>query len=347
MEVELTNTYYSNMEQPLYQQHPIPSFEIKKTTIIKKVCLTLIILTTIAGLLYSLLGKYNFLLLSLLSYIGAGIPLYLLKQKQLNAAKLWLLIGYTCIIILSTILLGATSYAAFTIIPVPFAAMVFYHKQQYLWRYILLAILGFVLCESIIYCTEPVLDIAFPIINKSISGLAIILVTYLLLDLFKTEVLKNEATLLAKNELLKKEIEERKRIANVLLENEERLKLAIEIANIAVRDINVKTGETFIGEEWCHILGYDKELFLKGDMQLIYLIHEAEKDYVKTLVEDQSSGKIPAFETVFRVYTKSGKIKWIRQLSKTITTDSGGKPLRIIEMYMDVTEQREVNISLE
>ena len=98
----------------------------------------------------------------------------------MHFAKLWLITVFTIRIVLSAFLFGAAANASFLIIPIPFAAMVFYHEKQYLWRYILRAITGFLVCESIIFYTEPIFIITFPLIHKFISGLAIILVTYLL-----------------------------------------------------------------------------------------------------------------------------------------------------------------------
>ncbi len=329
------------------QRPVLPSFETEKTIIIRKICLVLILLATISGIFYSLLGKYNYLFLVLISYVGGGVALHLLQRKKLNLAKLWLIMVFSFRIIISAFLFGAASYAPFLIIFIPFAAMVFYHEQQYLWRYILLAITSFFFCEGIIFYTEPIVDIAFPFIHKCISGLAIILSTYLLLDLFKVEILKKEAILLSQNLLLKKEIDERKRVETVLVANEERLKLAIETANLAVRDVNIKTGEIFIGEQYACIFEYDKELFLSGEMKLSYLIHEEDKPYFQTLIENQLSGNTSNYDATFRIYTKSGSIKWIQQLSKTITVDKHGKPERIIQMCMDVTAQRAINITLE
>ncbi|GEM_PF-4628856 len=275
------------MEKSFRQQPTLPVFELKETIIVWKVCLALITLSTIVGALFSLIGKYDYLLWSILSYIGGGVPLYLLRQKRLNTAKLWLLIVPTIFIILSAFLVGTASYASFIIIPVPFAAMVFYHEKQYLWHCLLLAIIGFLLCEGIVLYTYPIWEVSFPLINKFIAALAIILVTYFLLDSFKTVLLKKEATLLAQNALLKKEIEERKRVEATLMEKEARLKLVIETAQLGVRDINLPTGETFLGEQWCHFLEYEKELFFNGEMQLLYLIHEEDKAYVQTLIQDQ------------------------------------------------------------
>lgn len=335
------------MEESFCQQPTLSAFEVKKSTIIRKICLVLIVLSTISGVFYSLQEQYDYLFLILLSYIGGGVPLYLLQQKKLHYAKLWLIAIFTIRIILSAFLFGAMANASFLIIPIPFAVMVFYHEKQYLWRYILLAITGFLVCESIVLYTEPIFVITFPLIHKFISGLAIILVTYLLLNLFKTEILKKEAILLNQNLLLKKEIEERKQVEMILVASEERLKLAIETANLAVRDSNVTTGTVFVGEPYANLFEYDKELFLSGEFQLSYFLHEEDKDYIRTLIQDQLDGKHPDYKAVFRVYTKSGKIKWIQQLSKTITADKAGKPQRIIEMCMDITAQREVNISLE
>jgi len=335
------------MENSFCQQSTVPSFEHEKITIIEKICLVLIILATISGILYSLLGKYDYLFLILISYIGGGVALYLLQRKKLNLAKLWLIIAFTFRIIISAFLFGAASYAPFLIIFVPFAAMVFYHEQQYLWRYILLAIIGFLVCEGIIFYTEPIFVTVFPLIHKFISGLAIILVTYHLLDLFKVEILKKEATLLSQNLLLKKEIDERKKMETILLAKEERLKLAIETANLAVRDLNLKTGEIFVGDQYTCIFEYDKELFLSRELKLSYLIHEEDKPAFRTLIDNQLSGSISNYEATFRIYTKSGTIKWIQQLSKTITVDKDGKPERIIQMCMDITAQRTINIALE
>lgn len=76
----------------------------------------------------------------------------------------------------------------------------------------------------------------------------------------------------------------------ILVASEERLKLAIETANLAVRDSNVTTGAVFVGEPYASLFEYDKELFRSGEFQLSYFVHEEDKDYVRALIQDQLDG---------------------------------------------------------
>lgn len=333
------------MEKFIEQTLTSSLFEINKIKIILKICLALLGVSTILVVTHSLIGNYEYALACLLSYVASGTTILLLKKGHYKTAKYWLFCAYTFLIILSAFLIGEASFASFLILTIPVAVMIYEKERHRPIRFLLMAVAGFLLCETIIASTTPMFNINYPIVNKFIVGGILMCVTYLILDLFKFEVLKKELDILKQNELLKKEIGERIRMEGVVKEREERLQLAIEIAELGFCDQDLRTGTVFCSKEGRQMLGcketeYKEETFLR-------FVHAEDRTYLEEMMKNQRNGQMPDFEVGFRMYTEDRVIKWIRSVSKTVETDDEGKPLRIINMFLDATDQRESQHRLE
>jgi len=325
-------------------------FEINKIKTILKICLALLGVSTVLVVTHSLIGNYQYALVCCLSYLASGIPILLLKKGQYKLAKNWLFSTYTFLIILSAFLVGEASFASFLILTIPVAVMVYDKEHQRPIKFLLMAIVGFVLCEAIVAYTTPLFTLNYPIINKFIVGGILTSVTYLILDLFRFEVLKNEKDMLQQNELLKKEIGERIRMQGIVKEREERLQLAIETAELGFCDQDLRAGTVFCSKEGRNILGYKSDVAngeIFNEEKFLHSIHVEDRSYMENMIQNQRNGEIPDFEVGFRIYTQDGAIKWMRSMSKTVEADEAGKPLRIINMFMDMTEQREAQRRLE
>lgn len=333
------------MEKLIEQTLSSSLFEISKIKTILKICLALLGVSTILVVTHSLIGNYEYALACCLSYFASGMTILLLKKRQYKIAKYWLFCTYSFLIILSAFLIGEASFASFLILTIPVALMVYEKERQRPIKFLLLAVAGFILCEVIITYTTPLFTINYPIINKFIVGGILMSVTFLILDLFKFEVLKKEMNILEQNELLKKEIGERIRIEGIVKEREERLQLAIETAELGFCDQDLRDGTVYCSKEGRQILGckesdYNEESFLRA-------VHAEDRSYLENMIKDQRDGQMLDFEVGFRIYTEDRAIKWIRSVSKTVEVDDTGKPLRIINMFMDVTEQRDAQDRLE
>jgi len=307
-----------------------------------QICLALLAVSTILVVTHGLIGNYEYALACVLSYVASGTTIFLLKKGHYKTAKYWLFSTYTFLIILSAFLIGEASFASFLILTIPVAVMIYEKERQQPIKFLLMAVAGFILCETIVAYATPVFTINYPIVNKFIVGGILMSVTYLILDLFKFEVSKKEINILEQNELLKKEIEERIRVEGIVKEREERLKLAIETAELGFCDQDLRAGTVFCSKEGRQMLGckepeYNEEIFLRS-------IHAEDRAYLEDMMENQRSGQMPDFEVGFRMYTEDRVIKWIRSVSKTVEIDETGK----LEMKLDqYDEERNERVTIE
>jgi len=200
------------MEKFIEQTLTSSLFEINKIKTILKICLALLAVSTILVVTHGLIGNYEYAIACILSYVASGTTILLLKKGHYKTAKYWLFSTYTFLIILSAFLIGEASFASFLILTIPVAVMIYEKERQQPIKFLLMAVAGFILCETIVAYTAPVFTINYPIINKFIVGGILMSVTYLILDLFKFEVSRKELDILEQNELLKKEIGERIRV---------------------------------------------------------------------------------------------------------------------------------------
>jgi signal transduction histidine kinase len=127
--------------------------------------------------------------------------------------------------------------------------------------------------------------------------------------------------------------------AQIALQNEKRLSLALKSGGYALWDFNYETGETYNAPEMYEIFGHKV-----GDKTLNFttfndLIHPDDRD--KTI--DEKIRKAPfgadVFQTRYRVKTAAGKYVWIESLAGVLRNTVDGQPLKCIGLCRNIDEQ--------
>lgn len=130
------------------------------------------------------------------------------------------------------------------------------------------------------------------------------------------------------------------------LQNEERLRLALEGAGLGVFDWNILTGEQIVNSEWLTMLGYSP-----GENHANYedwktMVHPADLPTALRAIEMHFKGLAPIYETEYRLKTSSGEWKWILARGRVVARGPNGEPLRMAGTHRDITERKEVNDAL-
>ncbi|MEA1928385.1 MAG: PAS domain-containing protein, partial [Candidatus Auribacterota bacterium] len=139
---------------------------------------------------------------------------------------------------------------------------------------------------------------------------------------------------------LRDEILNRNKIKKELAESEQRMKLAMTGANLGLWDEDVVTGNSSRNRQWFEMLGYTPEEIELKTNAWTNLIHPDDLRMVMKKYNDHLAGKIPFYETEFRIRTKTGGWKWIQSTGMVSERDSDGKPLRILGTHRDITERK-------
>ncbi len=123
-------------------------------------------------------------------------------------------------------------------------------------------------------------------------------------------------------------------------EREERLRLVLEGSTEGFWDWNLETGVIYRSGRWLDILGYSLENIEPILDTWTKLVHPGDIDATMKALNDYVDGRIPKYETEYRLLTKSGEIKWIFERGSVIKRNDKGKPLRIAGTCTDITDRK-------
>ncbi len=121
-----------------------------------------------------------------------------------------------------------------------------------------------------------------------------------------------------------------------LARSEEQLHRALESSGQVVWVRDLERGRTDLGKEWPAVTGRPLEEGLDRERWLA-AIHEDDRDQVRELSERSARGASPDYQVEYRVAQPGGGVRWLRETGRVDAIDTGGRPLRLLGMVMDVT----------
>jgi two-component system, cell cycle sensor histidine kinase and response regulator CckA len=137
-----------------------------------------------------------------------------------------------------------------------------------------------------------------------------------------------------------RDITEKQKMEAALIESEQRLKLAVEAAQIGLWDWDMPSDRVIRSEWWFRMLDYqpdEVELTVEAWSSLVHPDDLATSDKA---VNEHLAGKTPFYQTEYRMRAKSGNYKWILDRGQVISRDDAGRPLRALGTHMDITERK-------
>jgi PAS domain S-box-containing protein len=142
------------------------------------------------------------------------------------------------------------------------------------------------------------------------------------------------------------DITARKRMEEALRQNEQRLELALEGANLGLWDRNIRTGEVIRNERSAEIFGYALEEMEPSVHFWESNVHPDDRGWVLEDFDKHLAGLTPLFEGEYRLRTRSGEWKWILSRGKVVERDQDGNPLRMAGTLLDITARRRAEEAL-
>ena len=134
------------------------------------------------------------------------------------------------------------------------------------------------------------------------------------------------------------DISERIEIDNRLKQNEKRLSIAIEGANIGTWDWDLKTNKVHTNALWMSKLGYQANDIVHDMEWWLENADPTDVERCKALMISHINGDQMIYQAELRVKNKKGNYFWIQDNAKVIERDTEGNPLRISGIHIDISE---------
>ncbi|WP_310895507.1 PAS domain S-box protein [Haloarcula terrestris] len=127
----------------------------------------------------------------------------------------------------------------------------------------------------------------------------------------------------------------------------ERLNFAIEGAELGVWDWNPKTNNVTFDERWTGMLGYTTDELEPNYQTWADLVHPDDIDQAEQALGELKSGETDMYQHEFRMRTKDGEWKWIRDIGKVFEWNDDGEAIRAVGIHQDITEERKRQEAVE
>ena len=134
-----------------------------------------------------------------------------------------------------------------------------------------------------------------------------------------------------------RDITERKRAAQKLIESEFRWKFAIEGAGDGLWDWDIPTNKVFFSQRWKEMLGYREDEIGNDLDEWKSRVHPDDQAHALSDLQAHLDGKTATYVNEHRIHCKDGSWKWILDHGAVVSRDAQGRPLRAIGIHTDIT----------
>jgi PAS domain S-box-containing protein len=126
----------------------------------------------------------------------------------------------------------------------------------------------------------------------------------------------------------------------------ERLALALRGGDLALWDIDFRTGLGSVNERWFGMLGYERDQVPSDMSGWEALVHPEDRARVLTAYQAHVDGCTSAYEAEYRLQHKQGHWVWVLDRGRVVERDDSGKALRIVGTHMDITPRVQADEAL-
>ncbi|MCU7494665.1 MAG: PAS domain-containing protein [Ignavibacteria bacterium] len=126
----------------------------------------------------------------------------------------------------------------------------------------------------------------------------------------------------------------------ILLENEERLRLVLDGANVSFWDWNIITGEIHRNEQWARMLGYACAEAGSNPGLWKEFIHPDDREMVCRAIKEHLAGSAAFYFAEFRMIARDGSIRWMQDRGMVTVRDEEGNALRMSGLQIDITQSK-------
>jgi len=120
----------------------------------------------------------------------------------------------------------------------------------------------------------------------------------------------------------------------------ERFELTLNAVEDGIWDWNIVKDTTYFSKRWKLMLGYNEDEIENNSNAFFNLLHENDKDRVKTAIDKHfSNPKQYPYNIEIQLKCKNGDYKWILSRGK-VHFDKNNKPVRMLGYHTDITKKK-------
>lgn len=136
-----------------------------------------------------------------------------------------------------------------------------------------------------------------------------------------------------------------------LLENQETLDLAVNVAELGTWDWDIPGNFIRYNDEYLRMLGYSQEDIDGSIEEWEAMNHPEDLQRSHKMLNAYIDGKIPSYECEIRMKHRDGTHIWTRDVGKIVARDSEGNPVRLIGGHLNIdvlkTSERQLKEALQ
>ncbi len=136
------------------------------------------------------------------------------------------------------------------------------------------------------------------------------------------------------------DLTERRRSQEALRKSEERLRLALDGADLGIWDWNIQGKEVVYNDRWAEMAGYSLGEIEPNDEIFFGLVHPDDQPAVRETIQRHLKGESPSIDIEFRMRHKSGGWICVLNRGQVIERDAGGNALRACGTHLDITGRK-------
>jgi diguanylate cyclase (GGDEF)-like protein/PAS domain S-box-containing protein len=138
------------------------------------------------------------------------------------------------------------------------------------------------------------------------------------------------------------DIQRRKQAEAALIDAKERLGMALEASELSTWDFDIAAGTVRLDERWAAMMGLAPGATPWRIEALADMIHPEDRQEAGVAMVAALKGVAPGYQCETRMRSGDGAWRWIRCTGKVVERDAGGRALRAIGTFLDVTDRRAV-----